>query len=541
MSINTLKKLTALAAVAAVCLIPLSADPADPELPEEEQSQEQNNETPPINPELQQNFTIIDAVHAYDLNPHTAAYSSEAQILTGLYEGLFSYDPVSLEPQYAIATNYRISRDKLRWSFTLRDNAKFSDGSPITAQDVREAWLDLLAEPGASYSSLLDVIQGAYEYRTGNGKREDVAIKAVNDTTLTIHLVRPASYLPRILCHSAFAVCKKDLSVFSGPFSVESYKNNTLVLKKNGSYWDAANTHLNQITILQSDNTAENAYSFNTGSADWVTGNADVQKLLNKNVIQLNAEFATEYLFFKCRNDSIWNNPAFRTALLEAVPWDKLREKSFVKATTLVYPLSGYPQVEGYSYTDADEAASLMKDAREKAGISADEKIPLVFAITDTDFMKERAQLFIDAWTPLGIDVQIQKTPVERYLSSIPSWNADLFSYTWIGDFADPLAFLELFQGNSTLNVTGWSNGDYDKLLDDAALYTDENRPKLLSQAEQLLLDSGMIIPISHPVSLNIINPEAVGGWTANAFDMHPLKYLYKKQVKRNIPNMVMR
>ncbi|HAH63371.1 MAG TPA: peptide ABC transporter substrate-binding protein, partial [Treponema sp.] len=260
MSINTLKKLTALAAVAAVCLIPLSADPADPELPEEEQSQEQNNETPPINPELQQNFTIIDAVHAYDLNPHTAAYSSEAQILTGLYEGLFSYDPVSLEPQYAIATNYRISRDKLRWSFTLRDNAKFSDGSPITAQNVREAWLDLLAEPGASYSSLLDVIQGAYEYRTGNGKREDVAIKAVNDTTLTIHLVRPASYLPRILCHSAFAVCKKDLSVFSGPFSVESYKNNTLVLKKNGSYWDAANTHLNQITILQSDNTAENAY-----------------------------------------------------------------------------------------------------------------------------------------------------------------------------------------------------------------------------------------------------------------------------------------
>lgn len=541
MSINTLKKITTLAAAAAVCLIPLSADPADPELPEEEQSQEQNNETPSINPDLQQNFTIIDAVHAYDLNPHTAAYSSEAQILTGLYEGLFSYDPVSLEPQYALATNYRISRDKLRWSFTLRDNAKFSDGSPITAQDVCESWLDLLAEPGASYSSLLDVIQGAYEYRTGSGKREDVAIKAVNDTTLTIHLVRPASYLPRILCHSAFSVCKKDLSAFSGPFSVESYKNNTLVLKKNGNYWDAANTHLNQITIVQSDNAAENAYSFNTGSADWVTGNADVQKLLNKNVIQLNAEFATEYLFFKCRKDSIWNNPAFRTALLEAVPWDKLREKSFVKATTLVYPLSGYPQVEGYSYTDADEAESLMKEARKKAGIPADKKIPLVFAITDTDFMKERAQLFIDAWTPLGIDVQIQKTPVERYLSSIPSWNADLFSYTWIGDFADPLAFLELFQGNSTLNVTGWSNGDYDKLLDDAALYTDENRPKLLSQAEQLLLDSGMVIPISHPVSLNIINPDAVGGWTANAFDMHPLKYLYKKQVKQNIPNMVMR
>jgi oligopeptide transport system substrate-binding protein len=548
MSINTLKRLTTIVAAAAVCLLPLSADPPESELPQEEQQQDLNNnakkqeeEIQPVNPDLQQNFIIIDAVHAYDLNPHTASYSSEAQILTALYEGLFSYDPVSLEPQYALATAYRLSRDKLRWTFTLRDSAKFSDGTPITAQNVCESWLDLLSEPDASYSSLFDVIKGAYEYRTGKGSRDDVAIKAVNNTTLTIHLVRPASYLPRILCHSAFSVYKKDSAVFSGPFSLESYEKNTLILKKNSCYWDAANTHLNQITIMQSDDTAENSYNFNTGSADWVTGNADLQKLLNKNVIQLNAEFATEYLFFKCRKDSVWNNPEFRTALLEAVPWDKLREKSFVKATTLVYPLAGYPQVEGYSYTDTDEAALLMKEARDKAGISADEKIPLIFAITDTDFMKERAQLFIDAWSPLGIDVQIQKTPVERYLSSIPSWNADMFSYTWIGDFADPLAFLELFQGNSTLNVTGWSNSSYDKFLDDAALYTDENRPKLLAQAEQLLLDSGMVLPISHPVSLNIINLDAVGGWTANAFDMHPFKYLYKKQVKQNIPNMVMR
>jgi len=545
---NTLKKITVLAAAAAVCLIPLCADPSEPELPEDEQQQEQPNGTDtqntdktPVDPALQQNFTIIDAVHTYDLNPHTASYSSEAQILTGLYEGLFSYDPSSLEPIYALATSYRISRDKLRWTFILRDNAQFSDGTPINAQAVRDSWLNLLSEPDASYASMLDVISGAYEYRNGSGKRDDVGITAVNDTTLVIKLVSPASYLPRVLCHSAFAVCKTDLSVFSGPFIIEKNENGSLVLKKNDKYWDAANTHLDRITIVQSDNADENAFNFNTGTADWVTGNTSVNKLLNKNVVQLNAEFATEYLFFKNRKDSIWNTPAFRSALLEAVPWDKLRENSFVKATTLVYPLSGYPQVEGYSYTDPEEAAVMMKDARKKAGIPEDQKIPLIFAITDTDFMKQRAQLLIDAWAPLGVDVQIQKTPVERYLSSIPSWDADLFSYTWIGDFADPLAFLELFQGNSTLNVTGWSNSGYDKLLSDAALYTDENRPKLLGRAEQLLLDDGLILPISHPVSLNIINPEETGGWTANAFDIHPLKYLYKKQTVQNIPNLVMR
>jgi oligopeptide transport system substrate-binding protein len=548
MLINTRRRIITAAAAAALCIIPVFADPSEPELPDEEQPLEQaqdnsnqKNEELNVNPDLQQNFTIIDSVHAYDLDPHTASYNSEAEILTGLYEGLFSYDPSSLEPLYAIATSYRISRDKLRWTFTLRSGAEFSDGTPITAGDVCESWLDLLAEPEASYASLLDVIKGAREYRTGQGKREDVDIRAENDTTISIRLVSPASYLPRILCHSAFAVCKKDLSIFSGPFCIASRTDGKLVLQKNDNYWDAANTHLKQITILQSDQTDDNAFNFNTGDADWISGSADVQKLLNRNVIQLNAEFATEYLFFKYRKDNIWNNPDFRTALLEAVPWDKLREKAFVKATTFVYPLSGYPQIEGYNYTDQNEALSLMKEAREKAGIPEDKKLTLVFAIPDTDYMKEKAKLLIDAWTPLGIDVQVQKTPVDRYLSSIPSWDADLFSYTWIGDFADPLAFLELFQGSSTLNVSGWKNDDYDKFLSDAALYTDDTRMKLLGQAEQLLLDNAMVIPISHPVSLNIINPDAAGGWTANAFDIHPLKYLYKKQEKHNIPNLVMR
>ena len=494
-----------------------------------------------INSALQHNFVIIDSPHYYDLNPHTASYSSEAQILTSLYDGLFSYDPVTLEPRNALASSYRISRTKKRWTFTIRENAQFSDGSPITAPVVRDAWLDLLIEPRAPYASMLDIIEGAAAYRTGNGVRENVAISAVDDVTLVVQLASPAAYFPRILCHSAFAVCKKDRSAFSGAFCIKSRTDSELVLTKNARYWDAENTHLEQITILQSDKSDENAYAFNTGSADWVTGAATVQKLLGKDVTHVNAEYATEYLFFKCRENSIWNNPHMRIALLEAVPWEKLREQALVKASTLVYPLNGYPHVEGFTYTDAEEAAKLMKDARKNAGIPQDKILTLVFGILDTDYMRKEAELLIEAWKPLGVDVQIQNTPPDRYLESIPSWNADLFSYTWIGDFADPLAFLELFRADSTLNVSGWKNDAYDKLLSEAALYADENRTKLLAQAEQILLDDGVVLPISHPVSLNIIDLEAVGGWSSNAFDIHPFKYLYKKQKTASIPNVVKR
>ena len=61
-------------------------------------------------------FTIVEPVREHDLNPHTTSYSTDAQMLTGLYEGLFTYDPVNLSPLYAIARDYRISRDKKRWT-----------------------------------------------------------------------------------------------------------------------------------------------------------------------------------------------------------------------------------------------------------------------------------------------------------------------------------------------------------------------------------------------------------------------------------------
>ena len=129
---------------------------------------------------------------------------------------------------------------------------------------------------------------------------------------------------------------------------------------------------------------------------------------------------------------------------------------------------------------------------------------------------------------------------MEDYNPSIPYWDADLFTYSWIGDYADPLAFLELFRGKSTLNVANYVNADYDALLSEAAQTTNgSDRYKLLSKAEQLLLDDSMVIPISHSVSLNVINLYNIGGWQSNALDIHPYRYLYIKRNRRRVPNSI--
>lgn len=237
---------------------------------------------------------------------------------------------------------------------------------------------------------------------------------------------------------------------------------------------------------------------------------------------------------------SIWSDKKFREALLEAVPWDKLREDTFVKAQTLVYPLAGYPEVQGYVYTDAKEALSLMKEARAKNGISEDETLYITYAITENEHLSRQKDILKEAWKPLGVELEPIKVPFNEYLGSMEKLDSDLFSYTWIGDFADPLAFLELFKKDSTMNVTGWENQEFEKLIEEAKSQPDGKREILLAKAEQILLDDAEIIPVQHPVSFNVIDLNVVGGWATNAFDIHPLKYLFKKETKPRLPNVVM-
>ncbi|MCR5724259.1 MAG: peptide ABC transporter substrate-binding protein [Treponema sp.] len=505
--------------------------------------EEETSETAVVDENLQRTFVIIAPNHEYDLNPHTANYSTEAQFLIGLYEGLYSYDPKTLDPVPAIAESYKIARNKKRWTFTLREGAAFSDGTPITAESIRSSWLRLLANEAAPYASLLDCIAGAEAYRTGNADAASVGITARSERTLVVDLAVPTAHFPRILCHHAFSAVSEKEGVYSGAYCMASSGEGGFVLAKNEHYWDAARVALPEIAVQYSDALSENSFRFNAGEADWVLNMVDTSVLLNPYAIRIAAEFGTEYLFFSARN-APWNDADFRNALLSAVPWEKIRAGSLVQADTLVYPLSGYPSVEGLSDTSPEDAADMMAEARKKAGIAPDERLTLIFGISKTsERQRQQAELLKAAWEPLGVNFVVQSTTDDRYLGSIPYWNCDLFCYSWIGDFADPTAFLELFRYGSTLNQTKWHNERFENLLREAAETTDSaEHYKLLSRAEQVLLDDGLILPISHQVSLHAVNPNAVGGWYPNALDIHPLKYLFlKEDTSSSAPNIVMR
>ena len=562
MAKKTIKKYFVALVCAAYLLIPVSAqdfsEGHDQELTPEELLELENEESgadhkkDKLPQELQQNFIIVEPVRVHELNPQVTNYSSDSQLLNGLFEGLFTISPISLEPQFAIAKDFKISRDKKRWTITLRDDAYFSNGEKITAEAVRDSWLRMLANPSSPYSSLLDMVRGAEAFRMGLCDFSEVGIYASSENVLSIYLNSPANYLPKILCHTAFSITHSNPEVYSGAYELELTTGRKYILKKNPYYWDNKNVVLERITFVQSENIEDNTFYYNTGAVDWVCAGVNQLNILDKSAIQVSAEFGTGFLYFRMNDKkpadrrakagSVWDYPEFRNAIVEAFPWEIIHKKYLIPATTLVYPLSGYPQIDGFDYTDAIEASLKMKDAREKYGIPSEQKLSLVMQIFENEFTEEEAKEISAAFEPLGVELEIRRYPSGQYYSTIATSDADLIFSSWLGDFADPLAFLELFRGGSTMNDSGWKNEKYDKLLEQAAVAADEQeRMNLLGQAENILLDQAMILPLYRTVTSSIIDLTEVGGWYSNAFDVHPLKYLYKKQPKYNSANIVMR
>lgn len=487
------------------------------------------------------NVALFDRV--YDLDPHTASYNSESELLTGLYEGLYSYSPESMEPQLALAKNVTVSKDKKTWVFELKDNILFSNGQKITSTDIKDSWLSLLATKDAPFASLLDCVQGAQEYRQGKIAKDSVLISTPSPTVLQVTLKKPTQYFDKILCHHALSAKPLKKNVYSGAFCLSSYQKDKIVFEKNQNYWDKDNVKLFRVNFLLQADAKESTHNFNNGDVDWVAGNFEGSLILNPDNLKIAAQFGTTYYFFKIKKDSIWQNKDFRNALLTATPWDKLREGQLIPASTLVFALDDYPTLEGINETDSFKAKQMLLLAKKQAGLKESDDITVTLALPagESSYTKKQADILIKAWQDIGIKVNVQKTPEDRYLESIKDWDADIFSYSWVGDFLDPIAFLELFRGGSSMNVANFYNKEYDNLLNTADSQKQSERLKTLSCAEELLLCEGEILPVNHSVNVNLIDTDIVGGWFSNALDIHPLKDLYIKTKPLMLPNLVLK
>ncbi len=492
---------------------------------------------------------ISDAVPEW--NVHKAYNADEAQILTAVTEGLCVYDPYNMDPLPAVAQSWTVSADSLVWTFKLRDNARFENGDPITARTFRDSWIALLAPAAAApYASLLDPIKGAADYRTAKtSSGADVGIRALDNTTLQVTLNAPAEHLAKILCHHAFsAVHPSALSpagaaqrpfISSGPYQIGSISDTEILLIKNTRYWDADAVKIPSIRLLLEKEGDSLTERFNRGEIDWLAGAMDLEKIADPAAIKITPMFATEYFFFRTTWGP-WADTEIRMALSLAVPWEKLREGNLIGAKTLVFPIAGYPQLDGITETNPEKAADQMKAWSVRTGKTTADIPPLVIRIPESSVTQALAEILSEAWTRTGFTVRIETLPYATYYSSLRTDDYALAITSWIGDFADPLAFLDMFRPLSSLNDSGWKNPDFDRLLDAAGLKAPlKDRYSRLAEAETLLLNERVILPVSHSLSVNCIDTDGIAGWYRNPLDIHPFKFIRFTQ-RQALPGVAM-
>jgi len=485
-------------------------------------------------------FVTVYGAQLPELDPQQALFSNEAQIHTALYEGLFTYDPQSLEPVRALAQSWERSADKKVYRFTIRQNARWSDGKPIGAEDFVRSWLRML-DLNADYATFFDVIAGAKDYRTGRDRNpEHVGIKAIDPRTLEVTLLRPVAYFTRLLCHHSFSVVHPSmLSVkdwrtaipypVNGPYKPVSMTDTELVLEKNDQYWDAQNVSIPTLRMMFTDDDASVTSLFNTGHVHWLNGPGMYEEILLQTAIQVFPIYSTHYWFFNCRS-APWNDQKVRRALALLLPWDTLRSSDVYRlpAKTLVLPLPGYSKTRGIEKADREEAMKLLSEAGYPNGQGLPE---IVIAFADYETPRTIATLFKTEWEKaLGLKVLLEPLEPALYYETIGS-RAESTSFTlahetWIGDFADPEAFLQMWTSGAPLNIAGYDDPVYMDFMNQSYNASEDERPSLLSQAETQLLQSAACLPIYHNFAASVIDTDYIQGWYQNALDVHPYKYL---------------
>jgi len=481
-------------------------------------------------------FVVNFLSGATQLNPIYSYTTSEAQIYTGIYEGLVNYHPLTMEPVPAAAERWEVSPDGRVYTFYIREDAMYWNGDPVTAHDFRDTWLTLI-DPGidAAYNFLYDVIDGVREYRRG-GAREDVGIRVLGDKVLEVTLRRPATHFLKILCHHAFVPVHpsvrqledwSDLSTVpgNGPYFITERDADHILLERNELYWDAREVSIPRIRIIFTDAEDDTVMSrFNRGEIDWVTSGMNLGEVQFPDTIVVNPLFATTYYFLRS-DEEPFSDPRVRRALALLLPWEQLRDEEilYIPAYTLVPQIPFYPTAESIRERSEDEALQLLEEAGYRQGV----RLPTITVHIPQGSEPQRvAELMRDAWEDaLEVNVEIRVTPYPAYFDLLGESDFTVGTVSWIGDFADPLTFLQMWISDSNVNDAGFTDATYDELIDESMLQSGVQRYQTLAQAEEILLQSGTVLPVSHSPSINLIDLQEIDGWYPNPLDIHPFKY----------------
>ena len=201
---------------------------------------------------VEQVFYTVMPKQEYKLNPQSYS-GNERALLTQLFEGLTELKTEGVRLVSVVDIEH--SNDYKEWTFTLRDDLKWSDGEKITANTYLDSWFDTLENSKSDEIYRLFVIKGAEDYYNKKSDRASVGLK-VQDNKLIVNLNNPIKNFDEWVSNPIFYPIRKenrdlnlDKKIVNGAFKVSSFTNDEIILERNENYWDNVNTKLKEIKI----------------------------------------------------------------------------------------------------------------------------------------------------------------------------------------------------------------------------------------------------------------------------------------------------
>lgn len=489
-----------------------------------------------------------------DLDPHTVTGLGEAKLVQTMFDPLVSFEPGTLAPVPALAASWDISADGLIYTFHLRPDAKWSDGSPLTAQDCVDSWQRILTPTlGADYAYFLYLIRGAEAFH--QGKTTDfstVAAVARDPHTLVVTLTHPAPYFLQALLNSCWRpVNVKAIAavgdpyrrgtpwtrpgkmVSSGPFVLKEWTTQQrIVVEKSSTYYDRDRVRLNAVHLYPTDSIDAEERAFRSGQLH-ATYSLPLSKVLpaqreNNPALRLDRNMETYFFRLNVRKTPL-TDARVRRALSLAVDRDTIASKILpggrTPAPSFVPPLlKGYTPPAGQVYNLAT-ARQLLADAGHPNGAGLP---PIEILYNNSEILRLVAEAIQQMWhRELGVDVRLVNQEYKSVFASRRNGDYQVLLGSWTADYLDATTFLDLWRSDNGNNHTGWSDPAYDALSDRANTIADPAaRAAVLAEAEAFVLEAAPIIPIYFNTHVYFLHP-AVKGWQPTPTDHSDFRYVW--------------
>ena len=472
------------------------------------------------------------------LDPRKSTSIAASTLEAQLFEGLTGLDANNnIVP--AVAERWEISPDGLKYTFYLRNTARWSNGDPVTAHDFEYAWKSALSpELASSYAFQLYYLKNGEAYNSKNADINDVGVKAAGDYVLEVTLESPTPYFLSLTAfHTYYPLHAKTVTgndkwaadpktiISNGPFKIVNWvHNNKIELVKNDQYWDAASVRLPRIDFVLVDNTGTVLSMFASNQLDMAENMpaSELPRLLKEGKAKIFPFLGTYYYSFNV-NRPPFDNPKVRKAFCLA-----LDRRVIVETITrggqkpaLAFVPYGLPEInagedfrsKGGDYIRDNDVAAAQKLLAE-AGYPQGAGLPSVTLLYNTsENHKMIAEAVQEMWKKnLGVSVQLSNQEWKVFLDNLDKKNFQIARDNWVGDYNDAMTFIDLFESANGNNNPGYKNPLYDELVRHAkSTPVQGERIKAMHEAEKILIDEAVIIPLYFYTNPLLVKPNVKG------------------------------